>query len=135
MRNSSHVALGCLLISTLVLIHVEASAQGAASPSFSRSVQPIFDANCVACHQPGAAQQGLDLESAVAYANVGKRSTEASMNLIEPGSPDASYLLRKVYGTHLKANGQGARMPLGGALDASDIETIRQWILGGAKNN
>src|SRR5882762_2535510 len=127
MRKLSREALSCLVIAMVASAQVEASAQGAASPSLSRQVQPIFDANCVACHQAGAAQQGLVLESGVAHANVGKRSAEAAMNLIEPGSPDASYLFQKLNGTHLKANGQGERMPLGAALEASDIDTIRLW--------
>jgi len=135
MRKLSREALSRVLISIVACFHVEAFAQGAASPSFSRQIQPILDANCVACHQAGAAQQGLVLESAAAYANVGKRSAEAAMNLIEPGSPDSSYLFQKVNGTHLRANGQGARMPLGGALEAADIEAIRLWILAGAKND
>ncbi len=135
MRKLPREAISRFLISIIASTHVEVPAQGAVSPSFSRQIQAILDANCVACHQAGAAQQGLVLESGAAYANVGKRSAEASMNLIEPGSPDSSYLFHKVNGTHLEANGQGARMPLGGALEAADIEAIRLWILGGAKNN
>ena len=122
-----------LLVTSLYAFDVRA--QGTEAPSFSRQVQPIFDANCVACHQTGAAQQGLVLESSASYAIVGKRSSEAPMGLVVPGAPDASYLLQKVKGTQLKANGRGDRMPLGGMLEEGDVETIRRWILGGAKNN
>jgi len=128
-------ACGYMLLLVLAGSPAMSLAREPAVPSLGKQVQPIFDANCVACHQAGAAQQGLVLESEAAYTNVGRRSTEAAMNLIEPGNPEASYLFQKVSGTHLKTNGQGARMPLGGALEAADIETIRLWILGGAKNN
>jgi mono/diheme cytochrome c family protein len=129
---STVVGLGVLL---LACTPVASIARDASVPSLSRQVQPIFDANCVACHQSGAAQQGLVLESGAAFKNVGKRSSEAPMNLIAAGKPDASYLFQKVNGTHLKVEGQGARMPLGGVLQAADIETIRLWIQGGAKND
>jgi mono/diheme cytochrome c family protein len=127
--RSYEAAVGLLML-ILACQPVASVAGDAPIPSLSRQVQPIFDANCVACHQAGAAQQGLVLESGIAFRNVGKRSSEAALNLIEAGKPDASYLLQKLNG-----NGQGARMPLGGALDPADTETIRLWILGGAKND
>lgn len=137
MRN---LLLRTLLIMPMLMAastDVEANPRSAeTAPSFSQQVQPIFDANCVACHQVGAAQQGLVLESGAAYAAiVGKRSKEAAMSLVTPGSTDTSYLFQKINGSQLKAGGQGARMPLGGKLEPADIETIRQWILVGTQNN
>ncbi len=105
-------------------------------PSFSKQVQPILDANCVACHQTGSAQQGLVLESGLAFGALVKSSAELpSMKLIQPGAADTSYLFRKVSGSHIDAGGKGVRMPLGGALQDGDIETIRRWIAAGAKND
>jgi mono/diheme cytochrome c family protein len=129
--NARSLGPGVGLVILILACQPVASLAGDASiPSLSLQVQPIFDANCVACHQAGAAQQGLVLESGIAFRNVNKRSSEAALNLIEAGKPEASYLFQKLNGT-----GQGARMPLGGALDAADIDTIRLWILGGAKND
>lgn len=125
----------CSLLFVLVSSPATSLAQDAAVPSLGKSVQPILDANCVACHQAGAAQQALILESGLAYANVGKPSSQSTMKLVEPGRPEASYLFQKVVGAHLQAKGAGDRMPLGGALEAADIETIRRWILGGARND
>jgi mono/diheme cytochrome c family protein len=113
-----------------------ASAAHAADASFQGAVQPIFDANCVACHQTGAASQGLNLESGRAYAAVvNHRSSEANLPLVAPSSPDTSYLLHKVLGTHAKAGGNGDRMPLGGTLAASEIQALRDWIAAGAKDD
>jgi len=135
MERPNRGAWCCLLLPFLIGAPAMSLAQDAGAPSLGKHVQPIFDANCVACHQTGAAQQGLILESGLAYANVGRSSTEAAMTLIEPGKPEASYLFLKVSGTYAQASGKGARMPLGGVLEGADIETIRRWIVGGAKNN
>lgn len=104
--------------------------------SFRRQVQPIFDANCVVCHQSASAQEGLVLEDGKAYANVvGQHSHQANMALITPGSAENSYLLHKIAGTQAAAHGGGSRMPLGGQLDASDIDIVRAWVLAGAQDN
>ena len=123
-------------IAIAMAIVVWGAAAHAAGVSFAGAVQPIFDANCVACHQSGAASQGLNLESGRSYAAVvNRRSSEADLPLVAPKSPDTSYLLLKVLGTHARAGGKGERMPLGGTLAAGDIETLRDWIAAGAKDD
>jgi mono/diheme cytochrome c family protein len=108
----------------------------AADATFQATVQPVFDANCVACHQTGAATQGLNLEGGSSYTSiVNRRSTEAELMLVTPKSPASSYLLLKVLGTHGEAGGKGARMPVGGALTPRDIQAIRDWIAAGAKDD
>jgi hypothetical protein len=107
-----------------------------ASPTFKDNIQPIFDANCVSCHQAGAAPQGLILESGKSYAAiVGRQSTESHLMLVVPGAPNSSYVLAKVTGSQVASGGKGERMPLGSALPAEDIETIRAWITAGAKDD
>lgn len=111
-------------------------------PTLGVDVQPIFNTNCISCHGVNATRAGLDLTAAVAYANlVGVPSTELpSMNRITAGDPGQSYLFHKISGTQgsaCTAAGQptaacGSLMPPGGSLDATEIEMIRQWILGGA---
>ena len=57
-------------------------------------------------------------------------SQQGALLRVQPGAPDASYLIRKLEGG---PNISGARMPLSGpALSASDIQRIRDWILAGA---
>ena len=104
--------------------------------SFKADLQPILDENCVACHQTGAAQQGLILEDGRAFAAiVNVPSREAKMALVTPGAPDSSYLLHKLEGSHLGVGGTGARMPLGLPIDAAKAMAVRKWIEEGAKDN
>jgi mono/diheme cytochrome c family protein len=105
-------------------------------PSFRIDIQPLLNENCVACHQTGSAQQGLALEPGKAYGNlVGAKSRESKLMLVSPGQPNASYLLNKLDGTHLKAGGMGQQMPLGDPLTAAQIAQIRAWITQGAPRN
>ena len=59
-----------------------------------------------------------------------------SMDRIEPGSIETSYLLFKVRGTAGTVSGKPTRMPLNRAplLDA-EIERVEAWILAGALND
>ncbi len=142
--NSSAVlslAAPLLLLSTLpAAAPLHAAGVGGddagASISFKKQIQPIFDANCVACHQSGSAQEGLVLEEGKAYANlIRKPSHQANMALISPGSPQESYLLHKVGGSQASAHGRGERMPLGGKLDPQELDLLRAWVAAGAENN
>ncbi len=77
------------------------------------------------------------LSSNEAYANiVGKINGERTLNYIEPGQPDRSYLFQKIISS---GNRSGARMPFDGAsrgyLSDAEIDSIRAWITAGAKNN
>jgi len=57
----------------------------------------------------------------------------APMPLVTPNDVEASYLWRKVEGSHLTAGGLGETMPLGrAALTESQMDLLRRWIAGGA---
>ena len=106
--------------------------------SFSRDIQPIFNANCVICHTGTSGPQGLSLDSGKAYGNlVNVNSTEApSLKRVAPGSPDKSYIINKLLGTQTQAGGSGAQMPFGAQpLSQATISLIQQWITAGAPNN
>jgi len=98
--------------------------------AFRISVQPILNANCVACHQDAAQAQGLSLQRTSAPMSIlGVGSRESKLLLVAPGKPEQSYLFRKISGTHLDVGGRGDRMPLGmGKLDAEDMDAIKNWI-------
>ena len=105
-------------------------------PSFAKDVQPIFDNNCVACHQSVGAQQALILEPGKSFANiVGVKSKESGLRLITPDNAGQSYLLLKLEGKQQQAGGSGAQMPLGDALSPAQIATVQQWIEAGAPDN
>lgn len=109
---------------------------GGGAPSFSREIQPIFNANCVACHQSAGASGGLNLEEGAAYDSIVARKSQASaFQRIAPGKPEESYLVRKLEDTHVQVGGSGERMPPMGPLDSALIGAIRDWVKAGARSD
>lgn len=83
------------------------------------------------CHDSTPqAQAGLDLVSPnVDSRVVGVSAVGAGCEsdiLVVAGDPDASYLLGKVLVTPGMC---GLQMPLVGSLSASEVDTLRQWIM------
>lgn len=95
--------------------------------------QHIFGAICTNCHSGSNAPRGLRLDSEEnSYAFLVSRAADEAPELmrVNPGNPDASYIIRKLEG----ASGiVGGRMPLGGPyLSQTQINTVRDWIANGA---
>jgi cytochrome c5 len=115
---------------------------GSTPVSFYQStIQPIWDANCTLCHVGGSPPAGLNLSSAVSFAQlVNVAATQPnSMNRITPNSTANSYLFHKIQGTqNTVPGGSGARMPFGctaannDCLNATDVGAIQAWINSGA---
>ena len=101
--------------------------------TFASIQENVFTPRCTICHAGASAPQGLRLDEQNSYGLlVGVPSVqEPSLQRVEPGNPDDSYLIRKLEGT-----GSGARMPLDGTpLPQADIDVIRQWITDGAQRD
>ena len=110
------------------------------APTLSGDVQPILTANCAfsGCHAGASPAQGMNLSDGQTYTNtVNVASNELpSMDRIEPGDPDNSYLVNKVQGTQAGVGGGGGQMPLGGTpLTTEQVDAIRAWVAAGAMNN
>jgi len=105
--------------------------------SFLRDVVPILKTSCVMCHLPGAEPGGLALHPKGGYTNlVGVKSAQSPLLRVAPGSPEDSYLYRKLVGTQVAAGGTGERMPFGdSSLSNEQIEVVRRWIADGAKSD
>ena len=110
--------------------------------SFANDVQPILSGSCAFsnCHGTNAnpSAKPMVLTSGQAYSNiVGVSSAELpSMQRIQAGQPNSSYLIHKIQGTHLTVGGSGSRMPLGVApLSQARIDLIRSWVANGAPQN
>lgn len=90
----------------------------------------VFDPFCIVCHSGAAAPLGLRLEEGASFVNlVGAPSRQSGLRRVQPGAPDASYLIQKLEGS---ANA-GEQMPLGGPpLPQTTIDFVRQWIVDGA---
>ncbi len=86
-------------------------AANATPVSFTATIQPILNQNCVTCHSG----QGVNLSS---YATV--------KNFVLKGNPASSVLYKAV------ASG---RMPPGGSLSQAQMQAIADWIYQGAQNN
>jgi len=97
----------------------------AAEPGYFRDVRPILNKNCTSCHQPAVQSSGLDLTTFAGFQAGGKRGPA-----FVSGAPDESLVVRFITGA------MKPPMPLAApALAGGDIETIRDWIKSGAKDD
>lgn len=93
---------------------------GQEAPSLERRVQNIFKDKCLRCHGGDTTLSGLDLTSAEAWKQGGKRGPA-----IVAGKPEASLLYQWT------ASG---KMPqIGEKLTTAELGDLRQWIEAGAK--
>jgi len=135
-------------MSVLIVSNVVACSSGSTSTttpststnaviSLSHDIQPIFNQNCVVCHQGNQPPGGLSLQAGSAYNNlVNVKSTESPLMRVMPGHPEQSYLINKLLGIQVQAGGSGAQMPFDSPpLTQSQIDLIEQWITEGAVNN
>lgn len=93
---------------------------GSADSAFA-AVQAILQPNCGACHGQAGGWSAADYESVI--------STGDNGPAVIPGDPVSSVLAQKLLGTQTF----GTIMPPAGALDASDVQVIVDWIAGGAQ--
>jgi hypothetical protein len=103
-----------------------------ANSDFQEIQDTIFTPICTACHVGANAPQGLRLDAANSYAmlvNVASAESPATLR-VNPGNPDASYIVQKIQGTAAV----GVRMPANGPpyLPQDRIDLVRRWIAAGA---
>jgi hypothetical protein len=109
------------------------SARGPFPPTLEAIQANVFSPSCAMsfCHGEGMAAN-LDLRPGASYSNlVNVPSVEVPPALrVEPYDPDGSYLICKLENCSWIV---GSQMPLiGGPLDQSVIDVIREWIGNGA---
>ena len=110
---------------------------GGTAFTFSRIQAEIFTPNCVkaGCHDAASASGGQVLAAGVSYSQiVNVRSTESTLDRIEPGDPERSYMIKKLRGD---PDITGDRMPLDrpGGLPQEQIDGIMAWVRAGAPND
>ena len=102
----------------------------------------VFNKSCATsyCHASPTNAGNLNLTNRISYQDLVGRvpqnlaAASAGMRLVDPGSPDNSFLLTKLVGPSSAA--QGSRMPLAaGPLHSAKIDAIRGWITAGAPQN
>ena len=115
--------------------------RGASQISFAKTIEPILNKSCAlaSCHIPnGPPPHDLVLVAGHSYEHlIAVPSVEAdTMRLVEPGNPEASYLIHKLRGTHKEVGGGGARMPFDlDPLTEEQIAIIATWIGDCSPNN
>lgn len=104
------------------------------TPDLASIEAHVFTPICSKCHIGASAPEGLQLDAAHAYDFLVDVSSneDPSLKRVNPGNPDASYMVLKIEG----APGiEGGQMPLGETpLPQATIDAIRQWITNGAPN-
>lgn len=107
---------------------------GTLQPTFQSIQDRVFTPACTGCHAGAAAPLGLRLDEGSSYALlVNAPSVEVpALRRVQPGNPDASYLIQKLEGTAAV----GSRMPLNAPpLPQATIAVVREWIANGAPGN
>ncbi len=107
-----------------------------------QSAYQIFESKCFSCHSGASPAGGLDLdlsESDLYNALIEANSNASDFPLVDPGYPERSFMYRKMNNglypdSELTAT-EGQSMPAYGGPELLDHEreTVRQWILYGAK--
>lgn len=92
--------------------------------SFSTQVQPIFNANCISCHDETHSK--LNLQENVSYNEL--TATGFSAPYLDTSNADQSNIYRHLIGSL-------SMMPPSGELQDSNKDLILYWIDQGAANN
>ncbi len=92
-----------------------------AAPDFGRDVAPIFEANCLRCHNAAKNEAGLILET---YEDIMRGGDDGPP--VVPGQADDSPMIRQLEGR------AKPKMPPKSDLRPEDIAVLRAWIAAGA---
>lgn len=89
---------------------------------YTKEIKTVFVERCVACHGSLKSEGGLRLDAASLITKGGD-----SGEIVVPGKPDNSELLRRV-----RATDDDRMPPEGSPLTKEQIGLLQQWIVGGA---
>lgn len=112
-----------------------------AKATFSEIQDSVLTPSCASalCHRgTPSPYTPLSLEDGQSWGNLVNRpaSQAPSILLVNPGQPEASYLMLKMLGTVGSAGSVSTRMPPNAPILPSDqVEAVRAWIARGAPND
>ena len=113
---------------TLLLLIAIAKSAFAGSPQYNRDIRPILADHCFACHGSDKRKAGLRLDQP----EIATHPLKSGLTAIVPHRPDQSELIRRIL-----SDDDAERMPppeTDPALSRSQVETLRQWISDGARD-
>jgi hypothetical protein len=112
----------------------------ASSVQVAANAETVFTNNiCTGCHNSGTLSGGLDLTDLTLANSTGVLQTSSGCSpklRITPGDPrrSSSVLIDKIEATSTSHACNGVPMPYGGSqISPTDIQTIVDWVAGGAK--
>jgi hypothetical protein len=95
-----------------------------AAPDFVHQVAPILKKHCSECHSDMKRKGGLSMNTEDLF-----RQGSENGPIVDTAHPEKSLMLKLV-----TSNDTDVRMPpKGKGLNASEVEIVRAWVLGGAK--
>jgi hypothetical protein len=106
--------------------------------TYATRISKILEANCGGCHGGANPSEQFDIVTEGAYDRLLEPSVQnPDMNLIEPGSPEESYLWLKLTGDDSITGDPMPVDPLMGTRTLSEAEMgdIETWIINGAIEN
>ena len=92
--------------------------------SLQAEIQQLINQQCGNCHGSIFPQGLSDITSAICRSSRQVRS----MNLIEPGDAQNSYLYHKVANSFTSVGGRGTQMPQGGSWSPDDVDRLAEYI-------
>ncbi len=94
------------------------------APDFVHEVAPIISKKCIECHNESKKKGGLSM-------NTEEKFREGSENghIVDPVNPEKSLILKLI----VSDDEDLIMPPKGKPLDDQQVETIKAWVLGGAK--
>lgn len=124
-----------IAFAAVAAVVVASLAVGSGGPSYAADVEPVFAKRCGDCHSAREAKADLILDPGRGFEMlVNRASTQVPEKLlVEPGSPEASYLWSKLI--HASEVGKGMPKTLFGAkkLPQEELDLVRSWIEAGAQ--
>ncbi len=107
---------------------------GGIAPTFTNVWTTILEVKgCTGCHGTGGSGKLSMPDKCSAWTNLREQKAQGAacgssgLTRVVPGDPNASLLVQKVEGPSC-----GSKMPIGGSLDATQINLVRAWIAAGA---
>lgn len=101
------------------------------APGSASTACAVFVDHCVRCHDSILAVP--DLRPGTQASLVGASSGYPGNTLVVAGDPDASFLFRKMAGTH--GSSEGTAMPPTEGAAGTELEVVRGWIAAGAADD